>query len=88
MTTGDVIRLDDYRRGSRRVVLPEPPREASPITVTEAIEICLQHPEILSSWEEGFLFSLRRFRRLSVKQHEVLQRIFDKVSGAAEGWAP
>ena len=87
MTTGDVIRLDDYRRGSR-VALPEPPREASPITATEAIEVCLQHPEILNSWEEGFLFSLRRFQRLSVKQHEVLQRIFDKVSGTAEGWAP
>ena len=82
-----VINLDDYRRG-RRAALPEPPREASPLTATAAIEVCLQHPEILNSWEEGFLFSLRRFRRLSVKQHEVLQRIFDKVCGAAEGWAP
>jgi hypothetical protein len=85
MTAGNVIRLDDYRK---RPTLPEPPREVGPLTIAEAIEVCLNHPEVLNSWEEGFLFSLRRFQRLSVKQHEVLQRIFDKVSGAAEGWAP
>jgi hypothetical protein len=83
--TALVVNLDDYRR-KRPTALPEPTREAAPITATEAIEICLNRPEVLNSWEEGFLFSLRRCRRLSVKQHEVLQRIFDKVSAAAEGW--
>jgi hypothetical protein len=85
MTARNVIRLDDYRK---RPTLPELPLEVGPLTIAEAIEVCLNHPEVLNSWEEGFLFSLRRFQRLSVKQHEVLQRIFDKVSGAAEGWAP
>jgi hypothetical protein len=85
MTTGNIVRLDDYRK---RPTLPEPPREASPLTVAEAIEVCLQHPEVLTTWEEGFLASIRRLKRLSVKQHAVLQRIFDKVGGAAEDWAP
>ena len=84
--TALVINLDDFRR-VKRSPLPEPPREAAPITVAEAIKICLSHPEILTAWEEGFLFSLRRFRRLTVKQHEVLQRIFDKVSGSTR-WGP
>jgi hypothetical protein len=82
--TGNVIRLDDYRK---RPTLPEPPREGASLTVAEAIDVCLSHPEVLTSWEEDFLFSLRRFRRLSTKQHEVLQRIFDKVSRATDGWA-
>jgi hypothetical protein len=81
--TGSVIRLDDYRNRAR---LPEPPREAGPLTVAQAIETCLKHPEVLNTWEEGFLASIRRHPRLSVKQHAVLQRIFDKVCGAAEGW--
>jgi hypothetical protein len=85
MTTGNVVRLDDYRK---RPTLPEPPREGAPLTVAKAIEVCLQHPEVLTTWEEGFLVSIRCLMRLSVKQHAVLQRIFDKVCGAAEGWSP
>jgi hypothetical protein len=81
-----VINLNDYRR-ERRAVLPEPRREAAPITAAEAIELSLDRPEVLNSWEEEFLLSLRGFRRLSVKQHAVLQRIFSKVSRAAEEWA-
>jgi hypothetical protein len=85
MTTGNIVRLDDYRE---RPTLPEPSRESGPLTVAEAIEVCLQHPDVLTTWEEGFLVSIRRVPRLSVKQHAVLQRIFDKVNVASEGWAP
>jgi hypothetical protein len=85
MTTENVLRLDDYRK---RPTLPEPPREGGPPTVAEAIEVCLQHPEVLTTWEEGFLASIRRVPRLTPKQLTELQRIFDKVCGAAEYWAP
>jgi hypothetical protein len=85
MTTGNIVQLDDYRK---RPTLPEPSREGGPLTVAEAIEVCLQHPEVLTTWEEGFLASIRSRPRLSVKQHAVLQNIFDKVCGAAEAWAP
>jgi len=79
-----IVRLDDFRAGKREQALPKPPLDPRPITVAEAIEICLRHPDAITAWEEGFLVSIRRFRRLSVKQHEVLQRIFDKVRVMAE----
>jgi hypothetical protein len=82
--TAIVVRLDDYRK---RPTLPEPPRENSPpLTVAEAIKVCLSHPEVLNAWEAGFLASIRRLPRLSPKQLAVLQRIFDKVCAAAETW--
>ena len=74
-----IVRLDDFRAGKRERALPKPPLDPRPITVAEAIEICLRHRDVISEWEAGFLVSIRRFRQLSVKQHEVLQRIFDKV---------
>jgi hypothetical protein len=84
--SASVVNLEDYRRKGP-AALPQPPREAAPIAVAEAIEACLHHPDVLTVWEEGFLASIRRVPQLSVKQHAVLQRIFDKVNGASEDWA-
>ena len=83
-----VIRLADFRVGKREQALPKPPLDPRPTTVAEAIEICLRHSDVITAWEESFLISIRRFWRLSVKQHEVLHRIFDKVSVMAEDKTP
>jgi len=85
--TATVVRLDDFRAGKREA-LPKPPLEPSPITVAEAIEICLRHRDVITAWEEGFLVSIRRFARLSPKQHAMLQQIFEKVSVMAEDETP
>lgn len=74
-----IVRLDDFRARKHEQALPKPPLDPRPITAAEAIEICLRHPEVITAWEESFLVSIRRFRQLSVKQYEVLQRIFEKV---------
>jgi hypothetical protein len=78
-----VVRLDDYRKHR---ALPDPPRKDGPLSVSEAIKVCLAHPEVLTAWEAGFLASIDRLPRLSPKQLAVLQRIFDKVCAAAETW--
>ena len=84
-----IVRLDDFRTGKREEqALPKPPVDPRPITAAEAIEICLRHRDRITVWEERFLVSIRRFPRLSVKQHAVLQRIFEKVSLMAEGQTP
>ena len=82
----NVIRLDDYRKRSPRAEPPQSPADPGPIAVSEAIAICLRHPDVLNAWEEGFLASIRRLPRLSTKQHAVLQRIFDRACAAAETW--
>jgi hypothetical protein len=83
--TGVVVRFEDYRKRAPR---PEPPREAGPLTVAEAIEVCLRHPSFLTEWEDGFLTSIRRFRRLSPRQLERLEIISDKVCRLAGRRAP
>jgi hypothetical protein len=85
-----VVNFDDYRHERRRTETKprETPREPKPLSVAEALQACLDHPEVLNSWEAGFLTSIRRLPRLSDKQLACLQRIFDKVCGAAEWWAP
>jgi hypothetical protein len=79
----NVVNLDDFRK---RPPLPEPSRATEPLTISEAIAICLRHPDALNAWEAGFIASIRRLPRLSSKQLAVLQRIFDKVCAAAETW--
>jgi hypothetical protein len=89
MRSAAIVNLDEFR--ARRTAAekpPPPPPQNNSITVAEAIDLCFDHPEVLTTWEQGFLSSLRRFPRLSVKQHQVLVRIFDKICGAAEGRAP
>jgi hypothetical protein len=80
--TAEVIVLADFRKKWAALARE---REIAPIMVDEAVEICLKHLEILTDWEEGFLGSIRRLRRLSPRQLAVLQRIFDKVCRMVEG---
>jgi hypothetical protein len=79
----NVISLDAYRKDSS---LPKPPSPPKPLTVGEAIAICLRHPEVCNAWEAGFLASIRRLPRLTPKQLAALQRLFDKVCAVAESW--
>ena len=80
--TAEVIGFADFRR---KRASPEPQREIAPIPISEAIEICLQHSEHLTCWEERFLASIRHYDRLSPKQLVVLQRIFDAICRMVEG---
>jgi hypothetical protein len=84
--TATIIDFADYRARKREEPEPRPASALEPITTAEAIAICLDHPETLTVWEQGFLASIRRLSRLSPKQLAVLQRIFDKTCTTAERW--
>jgi hypothetical protein len=60
----------------------EPPIRALPARPSDVlieIEECLGASEFLTEWEERFLLRLRRARRLSDRQREVLDNILSKV---------
>jgi hypothetical protein len=50
---------------------------------SEALQICLRHPEYLTPWKMGFVETLsrRQIRRPSDKQRAVLQRLARKCAG-------
>ena len=50
-----------------------------PETLSEAIATALQHPDFLTDWETVFLKSLRRRRRISLKQERLVEDIVAKV---------
>jgi hypothetical protein len=78
--TATVIAFADYlARKREEPTAGRPTTERVPITVEDAVEICLQHVDALTPWEQGFLASIRRQRRFSPKQAAVLQQIFDKL---------
>jgi hypothetical protein len=73
------IYLDAYRRKRDAAV--------GAISVDEAIDICLRHPEALTSWERRFLTDIRGWPHRSIGQWMTLQQIFDRLSGESGGVA-
>ena len=72
-----IINLAEYRAARGGACASH---EALVVPVDDAIEMCLEHPDILSAWEAHFLVSIRRScTELSPKQRAILQRIFDKT---------
>jgi hypothetical protein len=55
------------------------PALPAPLQWREAVEQCLAASDVISDWEADFLISLRRFRKLSPKQFETLNRIVAKI---------
>lgn len=63
--------------GDAPELAPAAPKWREPGSVAEAIGACLAHQEPLSAWEKEFLAGLGRFRRLSRKQQDILNRLLD-----------
>jgi hypothetical protein len=73
--TAEIIYFADYRVSKAAAAVA-----SDEVPLDQAIEICIDHPEVLTPWEAHFLLSVRQSHRtLSHKQRAIMQRLFNKA---------